>query len=387
VDDRGDLSGQFMKRIPIIDCTDLYHPHQDVGDNFDIVAAYALPEIDLRAVILDVTNRFRPPDSLHCLPVPREPGLIPLSQMNYIFDRQVPFAVSPFEPMQSTGDEMRHVPVFQQAGIELLLRTLREAEERVELLIFCSCRTVAAAFNREPELFRDKVGRIHISAGTSSGEIFDVDWGEKKRLPLAPGSAGYREWNVELDVHAFVCLLRSGLPLALYPCASDRGPFALHRHDSYYQLGKLSFIRRMEPRLRSYLAYALTRQLRHDFLRAMEFDPEPELLDQIDALRSHHVWETALWLEVSGRKLVKRPGVGYCIMAADDVKPGDIILKNDQTPCRIKVRDDGRFDFELTTGKTGVTIYDRGDDLEENERAMGEALKELYLGFRCARQA
>jgi len=57
-------------------------------------------------------------------------------------------------------------------------------------------------------------------------------------------------------------------------------------------------------------------------------------------------------------------------MAADDVKPGDIILKNDQTPCRIKVRDDGRFDFELTTGKTGVTIYDRGDDLEENERAM-----------------
>ena len=376
-----------MKRIPVIDCTDLYHPHQDVGDNFDIVAPYALPEIDLRAVILDATNRFRQPHCPDGPPGPREPGLIPLSQMNYIFDRQVPFAVSPFEPMQSPGDEMRSAPAFQQAGIELLLRTLREAEERVEIMIFCSCRTVAAAFNREPDLFRRKAGRIHISAGTTSGEMFDVNWEEKKRLPLKPGSAGYREWDVELDVHAYVCLLRSGLSLALYPCASDRGPFSLHRHNTYYQLGKLSFIRQMEPSLRSYLAYAFTKHLRHDFLRAMESGPEPELLDQIDALQSHHVWETALWLEVSGRKLVKRPGVGYRIVAADDVKPDDVVLKNDQTQCQIKVHDDGRFDFELTTKKTGVTIYDRGDGLEENQQAMGEALRDLYLGFRGALQA
>ncbi len=26
-----------VRRIPVIDCTDLYHPHQDVGDNFDIL--------------------------------------------------------------------------------------------------------------------------------------------------------------------------------------------------------------------------------------------------------------------------------------------------------------------------------------------------------------
>ena len=48
-------------RVPVIDVTDLYHPHQDVGDNFDIVTAYALPEIDLRAVVLDCTEAFRKP--------------------------------------------------------------------------------------------------------------------------------------------------------------------------------------------------------------------------------------------------------------------------------------------------------------------------------------
>ncbi len=48
-----------LTRIPVIDVTDLYHPYQDVGDNFDLVAAYALPEIDLRAVILDAHDSFR----------------------------------------------------------------------------------------------------------------------------------------------------------------------------------------------------------------------------------------------------------------------------------------------------------------------------------------
>lgn len=48
-----------MKRIPTVDVTDLYHPHQDCGDNFDSISAYGLPEIDLQAIILDCTERFR----------------------------------------------------------------------------------------------------------------------------------------------------------------------------------------------------------------------------------------------------------------------------------------------------------------------------------------
>ena len=86
-----------MLKIPVIDCTDLYHPHQDPGDNFDLIAAYGLPEIDLRGVVLDVTERFRLPpgergedgqatDSGG----PREPGIVPVTQLNYIFGRAVP---------------------------------------------------------------------------------------------------------------------------------------------------------------------------------------------------------------------------------------------------------------------------------------------------------
>ena len=33
------VPGTTPKPVPLIDVTDLYHPHQDVGDNFDILAA------------------------------------------------------------------------------------------------------------------------------------------------------------------------------------------------------------------------------------------------------------------------------------------------------------------------------------------------------------
>ena len=57
--------------VPVIDVTDLYHPHQDVGDNFDVLAAYALPEIDLRAVILDCTERDAHVPRRYFAPAPR----------------------------------------------------------------------------------------------------------------------------------------------------------------------------------------------------------------------------------------------------------------------------------------------------------------------------
>ena len=47
------------EKIPVVVITDLYHPYQDPGDNLDLINAYALPEVDLKAVILDITDAFR----------------------------------------------------------------------------------------------------------------------------------------------------------------------------------------------------------------------------------------------------------------------------------------------------------------------------------------
>lgn len=381
----------MSKRIGVIDCTDLYHPHQDVGDNFDILAAYGMGEIDLRAVILDTTERLRrPPEERadvhpnlwHADGGNRDPGFIPMAQCNFMFNRNVPAAVSPFEPLKSPEDGAWDVPGFQQQGIELFLRTLREADEPVDVLVFCSCRTVAAALNREPELLARKIRRLHLSIGASTGALFDFDFQANRGVAHVAGGPGYIEWNVALDPHAFVRLLRSKLPMSLYPCASEDGPFAYGRHNTYYDLGSLEWVLRMRPMLRNYLGYAFTRSGRMDYLRALEGPMVKGAEEFFRSCRRHPVWETAIWLEVSGRKLVRRTDGTCRIVRAEEVVRTDVVVAGGQRNCRItRVEDTGRFDFELTAEAGNVTIFDRGTDVAGYEAAMRKAVPEWYGSF------
>src|SRR5690625_2425140 len=129
-----------MKKTPVIVVTDLYHPHQDPGDNFDLIFPYAMPNIDLQAVVLDCTDRYRRPYANHEEPFfrdptgPRDPGFIPVIQLNSIFNRNVPVSVGPYTPMKSTDDVMTDVPEFQQQGIELILNTLDNYEGQMEIV-------------------------------------------------------------------------------------------------------------------------------------------------------------------------------------------------------------------------------------------------------------
>lgn len=365
-------------RIPVINVTDLYHPHQDVGDNVDLITAYALPEIDLKAIVLDCTDSFRPPVTgmPDTTPTwedgPRDPGLIPVWQLNAVFGRNVPCGVGPFRQMTALDDTMADVPPFQQQGVELLLRTLRESPVPVHIVSFGSARPVAVAFNREPELLRAKAARIHLCAGGTS-----------------PPVPGFTEWNVLLDPIAIVRLLRSDLPIALYPCAANNtrgsGPesllpvFSYDEHNTFYHLTDLRFIPRMAPPLRRYLEYAFTRSSRVDFLRAVEVDGPP--LDDHILDRKHSVWETAVWLCVSGRKLVRRADGAHRIVAAAEVLPTDTVLPNELRPCTVAVRDDGIFESQETDQPTNFLMYYRGDP-RENENALREAMPAMYLGFR-----
>ncbi len=352
-------------KTPVIDVTDLYHPHQDCGDNMDIVTAYALREVDLKAVILDCTGQFRKPVCDHPNPQlrdnrgPREPGFIPMIQLNYLFNRGVPFAVGPFGSMKSPDDRMLDAPGFQQQGVELILKTLKESPEKIELLVFGSARAVAVAYNRDPDLFKAKLKMLHLCAGASSPD--------------------FQEWNVALEPHAIVCLLRSSLPIAIYPCATKDGPLAYGPNNGYWKLPDLRFIEKMNPRLRSYLAYAFERSSRIDFLRALDEDPAANLLESMYR-KPHHVWETCVWIRVANCRLVRRVDGTHRIVPAANVVATDTVLPNELRACRVKVNENGRFSFEFTTATSNFLIYDRGDAMA-NEKALREALPALYQSF------
>lgn len=364
------------QRVPVIDVTDLYHPPQDPDDNFDLLMAYGLPEIDLRAVVLDCTDGFRQPVSdVPGMWVdkngPREPGLIPVAQLNYLFDRTVPCAVGPFRRLASPEDTARDVPKFQQAGIELILTVLRESREPVEIVSFGSARAIAAAFNREPELLRAKVRRIHLCAGASGRDFL--------------------EWNAQLDPHALVCLLRSQLPIDLYPCATNESPFATGPHNTYWPLSDLGFVARMHPGLRRYLAYAYARENRNDFLRAMDVDWPVDFEKPPFAGQPQHMWTQAVWARVTGRRLVRR-GEGYRLLPAAEVGARDEIAAETMRPCSVQVEADGHFALKLLE-ETATADKENGSDIRVFERAdpaldaraWNSALPALYTEFRPTR--
>jgi hypothetical protein len=370
------------QRAPVIDVTDLYHPFEDPGDNLDLVQAHSLPEVDLRAIVLDITDAFRLPVANH--PVlwhdpngPREPGIIPVAQLNALFSRNVPSAYGPFTSMKSLTDPMTDVPNLQQAGIELILSVLQQSDAPVDIVSFGSARTIAAAFNRDPGLLRRKARRIHVSAGAATR---NYEMGKSEAHNGIPGG----EWNVALDPLAFIRLMRSDLPIALYPCADADGAFAYGEHNTYWNLPDLHFVREIDPRLRNYVIYALGRMLRADFLRALD-----GTLDEADALdrlnRVHHVWETAIWLNVSGRKVVHRDGA-WNIVAGADIREGERVLKNDLRPCVLHVREDGRIAYTLTQEKTNIQIFERGDP-HEYEQALRQALPGWWKSFRSVADA
>jgi hypothetical protein len=68
----GTASGGLANRqsVPIIHCTDLFHPPDDPDDHVDLAVLFALSELDILAIILDLGHLQE-----------AKPGDVPVRQM------------------------------------------------------------------------------------------------------------------------------------------------------------------------------------------------------------------------------------------------------------------------------------------------------------------
>jgi hypothetical protein len=217
---------------------------------------------------------------------------------------------------------------------------------------------VAVAYNREPKLLREKMRCLHLCAGAYP--------------------PGFLEWNVQLDPHAFVRILAADLPVAIFPCAATRSAFDLGQHNTYWQLPDRGFIRAMHPRLQSYLAFAIDRTARIDFLCAVEEDASEEVLHRVSG-GPHHVWETAVWAQVTGRRLVRRSDGSHRLVPSSDVAPEDQVLNESLQPGRVTVQPDGQFRFEPDPHGDKQLYY--RENPEAVQAACCDALPALYKSF------
>lgn len=361
------------EKIPLIVITDLYHPYHDPGDNFELINAYAMPEFDLKAVILDCYNPFRKKIAKNVNKGlwedpngPREPGMICVQQLNYIFGRDIPFGVGPFEQMKHKNDKMEDLSDFYNQGINLLKTTLEQSDNKVTIASFGSSRVLAVALNRFPALMKRKIKMIHLSAGTGGN---DPD---------------YLEWNVALDTLAFVSLIESGLPIAIYPCAAaSKGvaegglsnAFKGANDNTYYKLD-LSFVDKMHPKLRQYVHFLFTRSTDADFLGYLERVDVP---GSVTLPQYQHVWETALWMNIAQYRLVQSPSGEVTIKPENEIEKDERVFSEELLNCDVKVFPSGIFSYRENL-KGHFYIY-RRDNPIRYEKLMNQALPSFYTSF------
>ena len=253
--------------MPVIYSTDLYHPHDDPDDHFDLATLFSLPELDVKGIIIDMSNIHQPSGDQGS---GKKPGVVALQQMFHLSGRTVPFATGLDQPLHSVDDQALDQEQSVQGAVRMILSTLRESDEKVCIFTVGSLRDVAVAYNREPELMRSKVRAIYVNAGT--------------------GPDGYQEeWNVRLDPNAFRRVLLSDLPVEWYPC------FGRDDYFTYFRVDQTEVLKNCPAPLRAFFAYALTRSQDEPISFLTEVVPPPA--------GPRNMWCTPAFINLAGRKI------------------------------------------------------------------------------------
>ena len=265
------MAAEVNRSVPVIYCTDLFHPHDDPDDHFDLATLYAMPELDIKGVVLDQGRKQL-----------ERPGRIPVSQMNKITGRNVPAAIGLADPLKSPDDQALDQPAQFQGAVELIIQTLRASTRPVCIAALGSVRDVVCAFNREPGLFRTNVTMVLAFIGEASDGKF-------------------QEYNVGLDPQAFVGLMRSGLPVYWVPCF-DGGLWQNRGHASFWRASQRALLEGATPEGIQYFIYALEKESAEP-LAFLSRPVEPERQARLFA-GTRNLWCTAVLGVMSGREVV-----------------------------------------------------------------------------------
>jgi len=287
------FSANQSEKIPVIYSTDLFHPHDDPDDHFDIVTLYAMPEIDIRAIILDQGAKQD-----------KRPGRIPIQQLNRLLNNDVPFEIGLSKPLKNPLDQARNEPEKYQKGVDLIIRVLRNVPKTVSIITVGSLRDVAAAFNREPELFKRKLKKLIIFIGDAQG--------------------AFTEYNVSLDPKAYSRIMNSGLPVYWVP-SFDGGLWKNGGNASFWRANQAELLKNVSGSLANFFIYALQRK--------HENDPIQFLYRKVTDARKNKImkgvrnlWCAAIFTFITNRKFVRRHD-GWFALRESEIQRGETTEK------------------------------------------------------------
>jgi hypothetical protein len=350
--------GWAAEEVPILYSTDLHHPHMDPDDHFDLATLFSIAEFDIRGIVLDCGAHQQ-----------KAPGRIPVRQMLHLTRRKVPYAIGLAEPLRSANDDGRDQPDQFQRAVGLILDALRESPEKLTVFTTGSLRDVAAAFNREPELLRRKIARLYINIGN----------------PATGGESRRYEYNVNLDRHAYVRIMQSGLPIYWCPCFHgtiwERGV-----HGTYWKFEQRAVLETAPQGLQNWLIFALTKPKGVDPIQFLSGPQDSAVRAQVWKM-PRNMWCTAPFLHAAGRRVYMRSEGDYVALPPPEAQQSGLSDKEvnvfDFVPMRVTVKGDseGTISVDLRTDVAEPNGYVFQGISADYDRILTACLKNLLAGF------
>ncbi len=325
----------------LIHITDLYHPHNDPDDHYDLAQVFALGKsgaLQVQQVIIDYPKL----DDIWA------PALGAVYQLNALTKSNVHVTVGTDPRIYAGKPELwASAPKEDVWAAEAILDILRTCEEKVFISIAGGCLDTAIALAREPELFREKCAGILLNAGSG--------------IPTEE-----KEWNVTLGPLEYSKLFEAPCPLYWCPCMHSMDCLK-GRFGTLYELTQQVLWKQVSPELVNYFLYALTRTADPLYLQYLTKPADEEARAHFGALR-RGMFCTAGLFEAAG-----------LTVTAD----GEIVSKGKTDspvysfrPVRVTATAAGETDWQFDSRCTDRLLFCI-NDTEKYEAAMTKALTSI----------
>jgi len=334
----------------LLHVTDLFHPHGDPDDHFDLAVSYALSgrgAVQLRGVVIDYPPDFRAGD----------PAVVAVAQMNRLTGQSVPVSIGTSLRLKSRSDALVDAPPQETAAANFLCDQLRAAERPVALVCVGNAADIVVAALREPALFRSKCVGVYLNSGSAHDN---------------PAKPGQLEFNVKLDPAAYAATFDLPCPLFWFPCwhtteRRESGP-----DGSFYWLPHADALGGVSAGLANYFAYMFEKSATPKWLREMKAMPAAETWTRI-LKENRGMWSTASQFAAAGLTVTRD---GEIVSATDAGQTAVFAV----TPVAATCADDGRTTWKRAAEPTGHWMLSVTDPARY-PAAMTRAVAALFKTF------
>jgi hypothetical protein len=343
----------------LVHVTDLFRPHDDPDDHWDLATAYAMTcrgDLDLLGVLTDNPANLPAVYKGAC-----SPDVAAVAQLNYLTDRAVPVTTGTIWPSKP-GEMVRQENLPQDLqGVNMLLDILRRSSRPVAITVVGSCQDVAIAGKREPRLFSAKCAGIYLNAGCGS------------QNPELQKLGDEVEWNVHLNRGAYATIFELPCPIYWLPCFNTFANTAVGgEYGTAWKFQQRDVLTYLSTRAQIYFAYVLSKEPGANWL--------PYLLDSrnIGTAQQYYdevrgMYSTASFLHAAG-KAVTFEGEIVSLEAAGEGAVYEFI------PIDVHCDDNGITEWQKAKGSSDRYIF-HVRNMDKYAKAMAKALRSMLLAL------